>query len=102
MNVLNLTYKVGLVKATEPTDNHAAEEILSRLINVTLNPEHIFRLARSWLKICLEEHELCPKPKRDFMPTRLIHIEDERGNQYLRLYDADFMNHKPYAALSYC
>ena len=36
------------------------------------------------------------------MPTGLIHIEDERGSQYLRLRDADFMNYKPYAALSYC
>ena len=29
MNVLSVTFKVGLVKATESTDNHAAKEILS-------------------------------------------------------------------------
>ena len=101
MNVLNLTFKVGLVKATESTDDHAVEEILIRPINATLNSEHSFRLARSWLKTCLEEHQLCPKPRPNFMPTRLIHIEDERENQYLRLHDADLTNHKPYAALSY-
>ena len=78
MNVLNLTFKVGLVKATESTDNNPAEEILSRPINITPNPDNSFRLSRGWLKIRLEEHELCPKPRRDFMPTRLIHTEDER------------------------
>ena len=81
MNVpSNLTFKARLVKATESTDNNPAEEILNRPINITPNSEHSFRLARSWLKIRLEAHELCPKPRRDFMPTRLIHTEDERGS----------------------
>lgn len=102
MNVpSNLTFKVKLVKATESTNNHAAEEILSRPINITPNSECSFRLARSWLNIRLEEHELCPKPRRDFMPAGLIHIEDERGSQYPRPRNADLTNYKPYATLSY-
>jgi hypothetical protein len=75
-----LLLKLGSLKQQNLQTTTLPEEILSRPINVTLNSEHSFRLARSWLKIYLEEHELCPKPRRDFMPTRLIHIEDERGN----------------------
>lgn len=59
--------------------------------------------ARRWLRTCLEIHDQCRAAASDFMPTRLLKIEDH-GDKHitLRLEDTAPNVHHNYAALSYC
>jgi hypothetical protein len=66
-----------------------------------------FKMARFWLKQCLETHDKCPKPTT-YLPTRVIDVGPADGSQDPYLYDTrtkrvDIADvERKYAALSYC
>ncbi|KAF2650350.1 HET-domain-containing protein, partial [Lophiostoma macrostomum CBS 122681] len=68
----------------------------------TAAPE-IGRLARSWLRKCIEEHPNCDplRPSRR-CPPRLLDISDETSRPRLVLTASEYPPSTPYVALSHC
>jgi Heterokaryon incompatibility protein (HET) len=61
-----------------------------------------YKQAREWISNCLLSHEKCPKKSTSsILPTRVIDISTERGEQRIRLHISND-EHATYAALSYC
>lgn len=74
-----------------------------RPINTSPASYNSFDLTKSWLRTCLDTHQMCPKPNTTFMSTRLIEISCFRGHLYLRLLENGHERLiEPYAVLSYC
>jgi hypothetical protein len=76
-----------------------------RPMNLFPGSEQSHSMAQYWLKTCLESHTQCAKPRGDFMPTRLLEIEQFHDQTYyprLRLRETFGRDFAPYAALSYC
>ncbi|EON61002.1 hypothetical protein W97_00212 [Coniosporium apollinis CBS 100218] len=84
-------------------DDNAANDVCTRPVNISPASEDSFSLARHWLETCQATHQKCPKPKGDFLPTRLIVILQKFGRRRLQLHQTSSEDTvKPYAALSYC
>jgi hypothetical protein len=64
--------------------------------------EECFSKARRWLKECLTEHVICPKPS-GFVPQRLIELNSDISMPTAKIVitDSPSYSYEPYASLSY-
>jgi hypothetical protein len=61
-----------------------------------------FKLAMTWLSLCLSSHELCALSTKPHAPrpSRLLDADAEKSPEHLRLCSGD-SRHGPYATLSH-
>lgn len=84
------------------TENYAARDVKSRPINMSPSSNATLSMAKGWLESCLQDHKQCPKPKGNFMPTRVLIIDQINSKLCVKLSNTSLDSVNSYIALSYC
>ncbi|KLU86474.1 hypothetical protein MAPG_05486 [Magnaporthiopsis poae ATCC 64411] len=102
------TYPVPLdiivpMECEDPPYLGSSEQRIGRFeLDYDLASEHNFRIARSWIKDCIDNHECCPGSRTYDVPTRLVCVGTEEDWSDVCLVELPKGVKAQYGALSHC